>query len=92
MTPIESFIIGSLCATSLCYLLYLRDRRIRTRNARRKIHSLMLPLDFQSAVMRKQVKYPRLRKPVVVDCPPKNRDITDRSRFDRHEGDIHFNN
>ncbi len=92
MTPIESFILGSICATSLCYLLYLRDRRIRIRNARRKIQSLMLPLDFQSAVMRKKVKTTRLRKPVVVDCPPKNRDITDRSRFDRHDGDIHFNN
>ncbi len=56
MTPIESFILGSICATSLCYLLYLRDRRIRIRNARRRVQSLMLPIDFQSSVMRKQLK------------------------------------
>ena len=92
MTPIESFILGSICATSLCYLLYLRDRRIRIRNARRRVQSLMLPIDFQSSVMRKQVKYPRLRKPVVVDCPLKDREITDRSCLDRHDGDIHFFN
>lgn len=92
MTTIEAFAIGGLCSATICYALYLRDRRIRIRNARRKIQSLMLPLDFQSSVMRKKIKPTRLRKPVVVDCPPKNRDITDRSRFDRHDGDIHFFN
>ena len=90
MSPLAIYIAGAATGVIIATVLYINDRRIRRRNARRKISNLMIPPGHQ---FRNPNSPPRpMQKPVVVDCPPKNRDIHNRSLFDKHEGDIHFFN
>jgi len=83
-----TYLLGFATASILAAVIYVNDRRIRRRNARRRISNLMIPPGHQ---FKNPNPRPRpMQKPVVVDCPPKNRDIHNRSLFDKHEGDIHF--
>ena len=88
MSNLAYYLAGAATAAILGAVLYVNDRRIRRRNARRRISNLMIPPGHQ---FRKPNPLPQtMQKPVVVDCPPKNCDIHCRSVFDRHEGDINF--